>query len=188
MDPAERDECLMAEVVRGRDAHLETLARRHAGPLLTFLVRMVGDRREAERLFEKVLLAAWARRHTYVFPRPFRPWLFKIALARGRATFRRSWAPGAPWAREAARRRGDAADVSLDDDTSNRLEAALLRLPSRERAVLVLRIWGAFTYSEIAEMAGERRSVLEAMMSRALGGLRQALDAPPPDPSPRAGG
>ena len=66
----------------------EALVRRHATGLLTFLTRMVGDRHRAEELFQEVFLAVWLKRRQYQHPRPFRPWLYAIALNRCRAVFR----------------------------------------------------------------------------------------------------
>ena len=45
----ERDEYLMPRVGRDQPELLEKLLRRHANPLLTFIVRMVGDHQKIER-------------------------------------------------------------------------------------------------------------------------------------------
>ena len=83
-----RDEWWMAEVAKGKREALEPLVRRFASPLLTFLERMVGDRHKGEELFQEVFLAVWNKRGLYEYPRPFRSWLFAIALNQCRAAFR----------------------------------------------------------------------------------------------------
>src|SRR5436309_1245468 len=89
MEPgAQCDEDLMALVADGRPDLLEGLGHRHGTPLLTFLTRMVGDRHRAEELFQEVFLAVWLKRRQYQYPRPFRPWLYSIALNRCRADYR----------------------------------------------------------------------------------------------------
>src|SRR3954447_7808150 len=89
MDPAaERDEYLMAQVAFGQGDLLEVLVRRHATGLLTFIRRMIGDRHRSEELFQEVFLAVWAKRAQYQFPRPFKPWLYAIALNKCRENFR----------------------------------------------------------------------------------------------------
>src|SRR6266571_9373160 len=89
MDPRqERDEWLMAQVALGKRDHLEPLVRRYASPLLTFIQRMVGDAHRSEELFQDVFLAVWSKRRQYQFPRPFKPWLYGIALNKCRADFR----------------------------------------------------------------------------------------------------
>ena len=75
----EPDELLMAQVASGQRERLEPLVRRHAGPLLSFLSRMVRDRHRCEELFQDVFLAVWVERHQYQQGRPFKPWLYAIA-------------------------------------------------------------------------------------------------------------
>src|SRR5262245_35181724 len=95
--PEERDEWLMTQVARGKRDQLEPLIRRHATPLLTFIPRMVGDRHKSEELFQEVFLAVWVKRGTYKFPRPFKPWLYAIALNKCRAAFRKKLTPTIPF-------------------------------------------------------------------------------------------
>ena len=42
--PDQSDEWLMGQVSLGNRDHLAELVRRYAGPLLTFIERMIGDR------------------------------------------------------------------------------------------------------------------------------------------------
>ena len=84
----DRDEWLMAQVAHGQRDCLETLVRRHATRLLTFIERMAGDRHRAEELFQEVFLAVWVKRRQYQFPRPFKPWLYTIAANRCHAAAR----------------------------------------------------------------------------------------------------
>ena len=84
----EPDETLMARTADGDRACLELLVRRHATPLLTFLARMAGDRHRGEELFQEVFLAVWVKRRQYQHPRPFKPWLYAIAVNKCRAAFR----------------------------------------------------------------------------------------------------
>jgi RNA polymerase sigma-70 factor (ECF subfamily) len=79
------DEWLMARAAAGNGDALGALLRRYASSLLTFIRRMIGDRHRAEELFQEVFLAVWKRRWSYQFPRPFRPWLFGIAVRQCRA-------------------------------------------------------------------------------------------------------
>src|SRR5438552_136846 len=87
-DALERDEWLMGQVVAGRADLMEPLVRRYATPLLTFIRRMVGDVHRSEELFQEAFLAVWAKRQQYRFPMPFKPWLYKIAVNKCRASFR----------------------------------------------------------------------------------------------------
>src|SRR5262245_39393569 len=84
-----RDESLMAEAAKGQRGPLETLIRRHATPLLTFLVRMSGSYHRGEELFQEAFLAVWRKRSQYEYPRSFKTWLYAIAVNQCRAAFLR---------------------------------------------------------------------------------------------------
>src|SRR5438132_8992837 len=153
MNPGqEADEWLMAQVARGRREPLEVLIRRHGTPLLTFIRRMVGDRHRSEELFQEVFLAVWAKRAQYQFPRPFKPWLYAIALNKCRQNFR----DREPLAMELKEglvplSAGPAPDeTAISTETATLVAAAVGRLPAQQRAVVVLRIWDGLSYADIA--------------------------------------
>src|SRR5437588_603038 len=147
MDPGDdRDEYLMARVANGQPELLERLLRRHASPLLTFIRRMAGDRHRSEELFQEVFLAVWRKRHQYEYPRPFKPWLYAIALNKCRQAFRSRLprtlplggtdvaAPAAP-------------DAVVAAETAALVSRAVTDLPPRQRAVVVLRVWEGLPYA-----------------------------------------
>src|SRR5437870_458642 len=142
----ERDEWLMGQVALGKRDHLEPLVRRYAGPLLTFIQRMIGDLHKSEELFQEVFLAVWAKRSQYEFPRPFKSWLYAIALNKCRAAFR---SPASPtlFAMEddlptAPISPGPAPeDRAVATETAALVSTAVAQLPPQQRAVVVLRIW-----------------------------------------------
>src|SRR5262245_46651852 len=74
------DEWLMDCVCRGDTNKMEILVRRYSTPIMTFLRRMVLDVHRSEELFQEVFLAVWKHRSRYIGSRPFRPWLYQIAL------------------------------------------------------------------------------------------------------------
>src|SRR5258708_34519017 len=88
-----RDEWRRAQVAPGQRDSWEPLVRRYAGPLVGFIRRLVRDTHRCEELFQEVFLAVWKKRQQYQFPRPFKPWLYTIALNKCRADFR---APARP--------------------------------------------------------------------------------------------
>jgi RNA polymerase sigma-70 factor (sigma-E family) len=89
---------------------------------------------------------------------------------------RRPW-----WRRE--RSAGDAlpdvgqSDPSDASDERLRVRAALLRVPVRQRAVLVLRFYLGMTSDEAAEVLGIRAATVRSQTNRGLANLRAALAA-----------
>ena len=175
------DEWLMGEVSRGGRDHLETLVRRYASPLLTYLERMIGDRHEAEELFQEVFLAVWIKRRTYQFPRKFRPWLFAIATNRCRQAFRRAraWPTVTLSDVEASgvfAAGNTPSEAAVATETAALVAAAVAQLPPQQRTVLVLRNWNGLSYGEIAQVVGRDEATARSHMHHALAGVRRYLE------------
>jgi RNA polymerase sigma-70 factor (ECF subfamily) len=171
----ERDESLMQLVAAGRADLLEWLVRRHAAGLLTFLARMLGDRHRAEEQFQEVFLAVWLKRRQYQYPRPFRPWLYAIALNRCRAVFRLRTPAPLSLTESPAGDDASPADQVIAEETADLVSRAVTRLPPQQRAVVVLRIWQGLSYARIAEVVGCTEGTVRSHMHRGLAALREAL-------------
>jgi RNA polymerase sigma factor (sigma-70 family) len=63
----------------------------------------------------------------------------------------------------------------IEPSASAELFDALLRLPYRQRAVLVLRYWADWSEAEIAEALGCRPGAVKSLASRGLSKLRQEI-------------
>jgi RNA polymerase sigma-70 factor (ECF subfamily) len=179
MDPRhERDEWHMAQVALGKRDHLEPLIRRYAGPLLTFIRRMVGDAHRGEELFQEVFLAVWLKRRQYEFPRSFKSWLYAIALNRCRADFRkRTLGEVTSLDDDASESPGPSpADTAIATETAAIVAAAVMRLPPQQRTVVVLRVWEGLSYAEIADIVGRSEGTVRAHMHYGLAALREYLE------------
>ena len=179
---SERDEWHMAQVALGKREHLEPLVRRYASRLLTFIQRMIGNRHRSEELFQEVFLAVWQKRRQYKFPRSFKSWLYAIAVNRCRATFRRatipaivslsneetSWDPPAP--------DPPPSETVIATETVALVVKAVMRLPRRQREVVVLRVWEGLSYAEIAKVIHRSEATVRSHMHHALTGLREYLE------------
>jgi RNA polymerase sigma-70 factor (ECF subfamily) len=176
----ERDEYLMARVGGDRPELLEKLLRRHANPLLTFLQRMVGDPHRGEELFQEVFLAVWIKRRQYQFPRPFKPWLYAIAVNKCRAWFRRRTSPPIPLDVEdalmPAAPDASPADAAIATETAVLVNQAIQKLPHQQRAVVMLRVWEDLSYAQIAESIGCSEPTARSHMHHGLAALRKYLE------------
>jgi RNA polymerase sigma-70 factor (ECF subfamily) len=181
MNPrSDRDEWLMTQVAQGKRESLEPLVHRYANPLLTFIQRMVGDRHRGEELFQEVFLAVWTKRRQYEFPRPFKAWLYGIAINKCRASFRRvrphsvaleEDSPALPLIDDPS-----PADTLVATETAHLVASAVTRLPQQQRVVVVLRIWDGMSYSDIAETVGRTEATVRSHMHHGLAALRKYLE------------
>ncbi len=179
MDEPCHDEALMAEVVQGRRSALESLIRRHATPLLTFIRRVTGDYHHGEELFQDVFLAVWCKRHLYIYPRPFKSWLYAIALNQCRLAIRRRQPPLLPLddgALVAAPSQGSPVESAVSTETATLVTAALAILTPQQRSVVVLRVWQQMSYAEIAQALDTAEGTVRAYMHHGLVSLRKHLE------------
>ncbi|MFT5525676.1 MAG: RNA polymerase sigma-70 factor (ECF subfamily) [Pirellulaceae bacterium] len=152
----EADEWLMGQVALGKCEYLETLLRRYASPLLTYIERMVGNHHRSEELFQEVFFTVWLKRKQYKFPKRFRSWLYTIAANRCRQDYRKAKLATtsidqAPDMVPAAVG-GFPVEAAIKTEHSVIVAQAVTQLPQQQRTVVVLRIWNGLSYAEIAEV------------------------------------
>jgi len=175
-----RDEDLMQRVAAGNREAMAPLVRRYASPLLTFIRRMTGDWHRAEELFQEAFLAVWQCRRRYQYPRPFRPWLFALALNKCRADFRKCAAmpvflDDELELRVPAHDRGPV-EAAIASETAVLVAQAATTLPPKQRAVLVLRVWNGLEYAEIAQILNRTEATIRSQMFHALTAMRRYLE------------
>ena len=171
----------MSYVAQGDREAFEMLIRRHADGLLTFIYRMIGNRHRAEELFQEVFLAVWTQKRTYQQGRPFRPWLFGIALNKCRTDFRKA-------RREAVDSLSDPPGETVVDDCPSPSEAtinieranmvsdAVARLSEQQRLVVVMRIWSGMSYRAISQALGCTEGTARSHMYHGLNTIRKYLE------------
>jgi RNA polymerase sigma factor (sigma-70 family) len=169
-----------------RDAeHFAVLYDRYAAQLYRFAYRRVGPE-AAEDVVADAFLAAFRARRRYDMARPdARPWLFGI-LTKEIARRRRS---------EEARYRAlarAASEATVDGDADRvlagvsaraaraSLAAALSRLSSGDRDVLLLVAWGDLTYDEVAQALGIPVGTVRSRLNRARRKTQEALGGTDP--------
>jgi RNA polymerase sigma-70 factor, ECF subfamily len=173
------DEELMRQAASGGYGSFESLLRRHATPVLTFIQRMIGHRQRSEEVFQEVFLAVWINRRGYEYPRPFRPWLMTIAVNKCRLEIRKRRELSVKWLNLAddcrAAREPSPAELALGAERAAVVAKAVALLPEGQRDVVILRLWNGLSYSEIAEAVQSSESTTRVQMYRGLRTLRKYL-------------
>lgn len=180
-DMGSRSDDELVELSRRRDpVALATLYRRHAGSLLAYLERLLGERPEAEDVLQETFLRIFEGRGRYEARGRFRSWLFTVATRLGHDRIR------------IRRRRAELVDTFFDrterpadDDPLDRarqrqlvelIDSVLRDLPESYAATFQLRVREDFTYRDIAEMLGEPEGTLRSRVHHTLRRIRAALD------------
>ncbi|MGN7099000.1 RNA polymerase sigma factor [Brevundimonas diminuta] len=170
------DENLVRRVGEGDPAAIQAMVARKLPRMLSLARRMLGDAAEAEDVAQEAMLRAWrqAPRWTPGQAR-FDTWLHRVGLNLCYDRLRR--------------RREIATDVlpdGVDDgpapdrgllaaETGARVEAALARLPERQREAIVLCHYQELGNIEAAALMEISVEALESLLSRGRRALRTAL-------------
>jgi RNA polymerase sigma-70 factor (ECF subfamily) len=178
--PDQSDEWLMGQVSLGNRDHLAELVRRFAGPLLTFIERMIGDRHRSEELMQEVFLRVWLKRKTYKASHRFRAWLFAIAANHCRTAFRRANPKAQPLPEHGSGVPVTAdpspAEAAVSAEARDLVAAAVAQLPPQQRMVVVLRTFSGLSFAEIGQAIGRSEVTARTHMHHALGGMRRYLE------------
>ena len=174
------DEDLMLALKHGDEAAFAELMRRHRGPIVNYVHRLIGDRDRAEDLAQEVFLRVYRHAGTYRVTARFTTWLYTIASNLGKNELRNR-----------ARRRnvsmedsprelcqddyhfGTRADFFAPDkvadlkDRKARVREAIDSLPEHFRVMLVMRDLEGFSYEEIASMLDLPLGTVKSRINRA---------------------
>lgn len=176
---AESDEEFIARIAQGDQSALAALYDRYEVTLLALAQRLLRSPSDAEDLVHDVCLEVWRQAHTYDPARgSVRSWL--MLRLRSRAIDRlRSAGHLRLVAQDAETQEEPAApevDLAMRSDCA-RVVRALEELPEDQRAVLMLAYFEGLPLPEISERLSIPVGTAKSRLSRALGRLREDLDA-----------
>lgn len=185
---ARTDVQLMLDVKAGDDESFELLLQKYRSPLVNFLGRMVRDRATAEDLAQEVFLRVYRARKQYTPSAKFTTWLFRIATnlalnsLRDTRYQRMEVSIDAPPAdeedgppRELPAREMRVDERMIERDRAEFVRKAVLTLPEKQRAAVLLHKYEEMDYAEIAKVLECSESALKSLLFRAYESLRVQL-------------
>ena len=174
----------MRAVREGDVAQLGSLFDRYHRALFDFLSRMTGSRHVAEDLVQEVFLRVLKYRASYRDDAQFQAWVYRIAR-NVRVDYFRRRETVVPISREeteaVAAEPGPEGQLEQENETE-RLRAALLKLRADRRELLILARYQGMKHEAIAELLGIDASAVKVRVHRALKELREiflSMDAKP---------
>jgi RNA polymerase sigma-70 factor (ECF subfamily) len=160
------DEALLASHIAGEDGNsFEELLGRYVNELIPFLTRLTGSKAAADDVFQETFLQIHQSARTFDPSRRFRPWLYTIAVNKGRDWHRRNARRKAVSLSNTIGADGDGArmaDLLADDgpmpgsqmEISERVgsvKKVVDELPSHLREILLLSYFQRMSYNQIAD-------------------------------------
>lgn len=177
---------LAARVADGESAALEVLYDRYSRIVLSFAMRILGDRQHAEELLQEVFLRVWRQAQNYSDQRgTFVTWLLSITHNMAIDEVRK---------RNRRPQRADSADpvLLLENQTSNEpsveqsvlhaslqedIAEALQSLPDSQRESLEMAYFQGLTQREIADQLDEPLGTIKTRMRLGMRKLREYLES-----------
>jgi len=183
------DEELVRRVGQGDPAAIQAMVARKLPRMLALAQRMLGDPVEAEDVAQEAMLRAWKQAPRW---RPgkakFDTWLHRVGLnlcydrLRRRREVPTETPPDRPDDGPAPDRGLLAAELGV------RVDAALRRLPERQREAIVLCHYQELSNIEAADLMQISVEALESLLSRGRRALRQTLADMAPNAERHTGG
>ncbi|HJY34678.1 MAG TPA: sigma-70 family RNA polymerase sigma factor [Vicinamibacterales bacterium] len=175
------DQAALARMARGEGDAVAELYDRHARPIYSLALRILGDATEAEDIVQEVFSQAWKQAARYSASRgAVAAWL--MTLARSRAIDRLRAKRARPGDVSDERVAGQLVDAGppadslvLSSEQVARVRAALDELPLLQRAAIELAYYEGLTHAEIADRLEQPLGTVKTRIRLAMLKLRDVL-------------
>jgi len=153
------------------------LSRRYRDAYTRFVVRMVGDRDEAEDVLQSAFIRAFRALDSCRDPARFGAWLYRIVVNECRTCVTRRSRRERRIVRDDTQFNAAAAEPAVDArETLDDVEYALAQLDVDQREAFVMKHVEDMSYEEMADLTGVGVSALKMRVKRACTRLRELLE------------
>jgi RNA polymerase sigma factor (sigma-70 family) len=172
------DRLLVARVASGDDQAFEEILERYGPALLSFCAHMLGSREWGEDALQLTFVAAYKALRRGQCDGALRPWLYAIARNRCLSELRaRREIPDSDRVSADRPTIDDPASLFARREQLREIVEDIQRLPTDQRAALVLFELGDHSHEEIATVLGVRRDKVKALIFQAREGLYRGRSA-----------
>jgi len=179
--PGDTEASLIARAKAGDSVAFEQLSGAYADRIFMLLLRLLGDRGDAEDVAQEVMLRAWRAIGGFRGNSSYFTWLYRIAVNEAnRALQRRARRPASvPIGPEELQLPGSGLDDPAVRAEIRELRVALLRalhdLPAELRIAIVLRDIEGLSTQDAAEIAGVSKAAFKSRLHQARLRVRAAV-------------
>jgi RNA polymerase sigma-70 factor (ECF subfamily) len=160
---------------RGEREAFDRLVERYQRDIYRLCYRYVNNHEDANDMAQEVFLKAYKAIGRFRGDSSFSTWLYRIAVNTC-LNFRAARKPETDELPEALPdARASAAATLESEDQARVVRNAVSRLPEKQRATLILKIFHDLTHEEVAGILGSTVGTVKANLFHALGNLRKQM-------------
>ncbi len=166
------------DYTNGDPAGFDELLRRYKRPLFGYVYKMLGDKGEAEDVFQETFIRIIRNASKYDPEKRFSSWLFSIAHNLSIDSLRTRKTRPLPFADPPEIGASAAYDPELsamNSQTGRVIQAAIAGLPEQQRQVFIMREYSGMSFKEIAEATESPLNTVLGRMHLAVKKLRSSL-------------
>lgn len=168
---------LVAACLAGQPHAFDLIVERHRRPVYQLCYRFVGNHEDASDLAQDVFLRAFRGLRNFKGNSALGTWLYRIGVNVCLNRVALKSAPTEPIdGRQYIDERAESpSDRVLRDERAAEVRAAITRLPRKQRAALILRMYHDMSHQEIADALGSTVGAVKANVFHALQNLKKLL-------------
>jgi RNA polymerase sigma-70 factor (ECF subfamily) len=160
---------------RGEREAFSRLVERYQRDVYRLCYRYVNNHHDANDMAQEVFLRAYRAISKFRGESAFSTWLYRIAVNTCLNFRSLKRLPQEPLSEALPDGAPAAADEMLRRERAELVRAAVSRLPEKQRATLILKVYHDLTHEEVAGILGSSIGTVKANLFHALNNLRKAL-------------
>jgi RNA polymerase sigma-70 factor (ECF subfamily) len=173
--PREAERAVIEACKRGEREAFDQLVVRYQREIYRLCYRYVNNHEDANDLTQEVFLRAWRAIGRFRGQSAFSTWLYRIGV-NACLNFRAARRPPTQELPETIADSGVGAAERVESaQQARRVREAVGRLPEKQRATLILKIYHDLTHREVAQVLGSTVGTVKANLFHGLGNLRKLM-------------
>jgi RNA polymerase sigma-70 factor (ECF subfamily) len=171
------DRALVEAFLGGRREAFDVIVERHRRHVYQLCFRFMGNHEDASDLAQDVFVRAFKGLRNFKNEASLGTWLYRVAVnvCLNRRALKRPETELIDPTQHVDTRLDSPLDRVLRDEKAAVVRSAIEKLPPKQRATLVLRVYQELSHEEIANVLGSSVGAVKANFFHALGNLRRHL-------------
>jgi len=173
------DATAVSAALGGNRAAFDVIVKRHQRQVYQLCYRFVGNHEDASDLAQDVFVRAYRGLRGFKGEAAFATWLYRIGVNVCLNRMGSRTRPATPIAAmDFADTRAESADSALlRTERAAEIRSAIARLPRKQRATLILRVYHEMPHEQIASVLGSSVGAAKANFFHAVANMRKLLRA-----------